>query len=133
VVRRRASAVFAALICWMLLTVATSAAYASCGDWLQHGDNSSASLAPSRLTAVARDAFAEPPQGPLCNGLYCTRVPEQPVAPTPAEVLSAPAKSALQIGLLTLAECSRQSQIASECSAKRAKGFPALIYHPPRA
>jgi hypothetical protein len=60
-------------------------------------------------------------------------VPEQPAAPAPADVSSDPTKSAIQIGLVTLAEFVRPSNVAVETAARPAKGFPASIDHPPRA
>jgi hypothetical protein len=133
VVVRRALAVLALSACWMLLTITASSAYASCGDWLQHGDKPTVHPATSVPAVVARDDVAQRLPVAPCNGPYCARVPEQPVTPAPAEISFAPAKSALQIGLVTFAEHTSESQIAGEADAKRAMGFPALIYHPPRA
>jgi hypothetical protein len=112
----------------MLLAAAASA---SCGDWLQHDDKSTAAPAVKSDTSFTGSVGAEH-EAP-CNGPYCTRVPEQPVSPAPAEMSFAPAKSALQVGLATLAGRARESRIAGETDAKSAKGFPALVYHPPRA
>jgi hypothetical protein len=82
---------------------------------------------------VAPGGILQHSQGAPCDGPFCTRVPQQPAAPAPADISVAPAKSALQIGLVTLAECMSQSHIAGESGAKRATGFRALVYHPPRA
>jgi hypothetical protein len=133
VFRRCTSAVLAAFVGWMLLIAAASTACASCGDWLQHGDQSALPSQQSKDTSEARLGIADRFPAPPCNGPSCSRVPEQPVAPAPADISVAPAKSALQIGQITLAEYARQSRITGEAGAKRAKGFPALVYHPPRA
>ena len=130
VVRRCGSAALAAFVCWMLLTAAASA---SCGDWLKHSDEfTTPSQQTKKGTSVAPAGIADPSPAAPCNGPFCGRIPEQPPAPGPADISVAPAKSALQIGLITLAECTRQSPITGEADAKGAKGFPALVYHPPR-
>lgn len=129
-VQRCASAIFGAS--WMLLTMTASGAYASCGDWLQHGVKPT-TAGHATSSPVARDAITrQSPESP-CNGPYCTRVPEQPAAPAPGDISFAPMKSVLQSGGVTLVECACQTGGTCRTNAKSAKGFPASIYHPPRA
>jgi len=130
VVQRCVLAIFAAAVGWMLPTVSAPAAYASCGDWLQHNDQSAPVGSDNK--AIARDEIAPKSPGIPCNGPNCSRVPDQPAAPAPANISFAPAKSALEIGSVTLAECACQTDIAGQSSAKRAKGFRPSVYHPPR-
>jgi hypothetical protein len=126
-------AVLAASACWILLTVTVSHAYASCGDWLEHSDRSAtASKQNGDTLAAPGDITNHSPARP-CNGPFCSRVPKQPAAPAPVDISSAPAKSALHVGLVTLAEYMRRTNIAGEIAARPAKGFPASIDHPPRA
>jgi hypothetical protein len=82
---------------------------------------------------VARDAIAEHSPGSPCDAPYCTRIPDQPAAPGPAEISYTPVKSALQSCVVTFTQCAFQTGSACQSVAKRANGFPALVYHPPRA
>ncbi len=130
-VQRCASAIFGASLYWMLLDITASTAHASCGDWLQHGVQSTAG--PAKSSPVTRDAITKHSSGPPCNGPYCTRVPDQPATPAPGDISFAPMKSALQSGVVPWTECACQTGSACRTTAKSAKGFPAIIYHPPRA
>jgi hypothetical protein len=141
--RSWADALILLLSCVLLQSVLGMRAFATCGDWLAHPDQS-----PTAVERTGSDAHvlvdedgsvdgtlrsSEQPFPLPCHGPYCRNAPTKPVPTAPPTTVNASDKLLLAAQGIVCNPLSRWSYVSSDTSAHAVRGFPVDIEHPPRA
>jgi hypothetical protein len=109
----------------------TSAASASCGDWLADSSHSMAAkeqAKSSSTTVPARTAKLPAP----CDGPLCRKAPTAPSSPTPVTITIRVEKLSIAAQVAADAGSARQFGLSPESDARPVKGFLPSAWHPPR-